>query len=196
MWRLEESKLAMSSPLTAAFYPSFSITAQAGLQSGSIGNWLQWPSRFFSIGPSGAQTLFDAGARRATLASYQAQYEADAAAYRQTLLSAVQQTEDALAQQRYLAEQLVQQQAAIGAAQRYLDLANTRFRAGLDPYLDVYTAETSLLTEQQTLLSLRISQMTSNVQLIEALGGGWDKVQLPSEKEIAAKSSFGLDKPV
>ena len=172
---------------TAAFYPSFSITAQAGLQSGSIGNWLQWPSRFFSIGPSAAQTLFDAGTRRATLASYQAQYEADAAAYRQTLLSAVQQTEDALAQQRYLAEQLVQQQAAIGAAQRYLDLANTRFRAGLDPYLDVYTAETSLLTEQQSFLSLRISQMTSNVQLIEALGGGWDRVQLPSEKEIAAK---------
>jgi NodT family efflux transporter outer membrane factor (OMF) lipoprotein len=172
---------------TAAFYPSFSITAQAGLQSGSIGNWLQWPSRFFSIGPSAAQTLFDAGARRATLASYQAQYEADAAAYRQTVLTAFQQTEDALAQQRYLAEQLVQQQSAIDAAQRYFDLANTRFRAGLDPYLDVYTAETSLLAQQQTFINLRVSQMTSNAQLIEALGGGWDRAQLPSEKEVAAK---------
>jgi len=172
---------------TAAFYPSFSITAQAGLQSGSIGNWLQWPSRFFSIGPSAALTLFDAGARRATLASYQAQYEADAAAYRQTVLTAFQQAEDALAQQRYLGEQLFQQQAAIGAAQKYLDLANTRFRAGLDPYLDVYTAETSLLTEQQTFLNLRVSQMTSNVQLIEALGGGWDRAQLPSEKGSATK---------
>ena len=171
---------------TAAFYPSFSITAQAGLQSGSIGNWLQWPSRFFSVGPSAALTLFDAGARRATLASYQAQYEADAAAYRQTVLTAVQQTEDALAQQRYLAEQLVQQQAAIAAAQNYLDLANTRFRAGLAPYLDVYTAETSLLQQQQTFITLRVSQMTSNVQLIEALGGGWNRGQLPSEKDIAA----------
>ena len=172
---------------TAAFYPSFSITAQAGLQSGSIGNWLQWPSRFFSIGLSAALTLFDAGARRATLASYQAQYEADSAAYRQTVLTAFQQTEDALAQQRYLAEQLFRQQAAIGAAQKYLDLANTRFSAGLDPYLDIYTAETSLLTEQQTVLNLRVSQMTSNVQLIEALGGGWDRAQLPTEKDVAAK---------
>ena len=172
---------------TAAFYPSFSITAQAGLQSGSIGNWLQWPSRFFSIGPSAAQTLFDAGSRRATLANYQAQYEADAAAYRQTVLTSFQQTEDALAQQRYLAEQLVQQQAAIAAAQNYLDLANTRFRAGLDPYLNVYTAETSLLQQQQTFITLRVSQMTSNVQLIEALGGGWSRGQLPSEKDIAAK---------
>jgi outer membrane protein TolC len=103
------------------------------------------------------------------------------------VLTAFQQTEDALAQQRYLAEQLVQQQAAIGAAQNYLDLAATRFRAGLDPYLDVYTAETSLLTEQQTFINLRVSQMTSNVQLIEALGGGWDRAQLPSEKEVAAK---------
>jgi NodT family efflux transporter outer membrane factor (OMF) lipoprotein len=172
---------------TAAFYPSFSITAQAGLQSNSIGNWLQWPSRFFSVGPSAALTLFDAGARRATLASYQAQYEADAAAYRQTVLTAVQQTEDALAQQRYLAEQLVQQQAAIQAAQRYLDLAMTRFRTGLDPYLDVSTAETSLLQERQAFINLRVSQMTSNVQLIEALGGGWNRDQLPSEKDVAAK---------
>lgn len=172
---------------TASFYPSFSITAQAGLQSGSIGNWLLWPSRFFSIGPSASMTLFDAGSRRATLASYQAQYEADAAAYRQTVLTAAQQTEDALAQQRYLAEQLIQQHAAIDAAQRYLDLANTRFRAGLAPYLDVYTAETSLLQQKQTFITLRVSQMTSNVQLIEALGGGWNRGQLPSEKEVAAK---------
>jgi len=111
----------------------------------------------------------------------------DAAGYRQTVLTAVQQTEDALAQQRYLAEQLVQQQAAIDPAQEYLDLANTRFRAGLAPFLDVYTAETSLLQQQQTFITLRVSQMTSNVQLIEALGGGWNRSQLPSEKDIAAK---------
>ncbi len=178
---------------TAAFYPSFSITAQAGLQSRAIGNWLQWPSRFFSIGPSATQTLFDTGSRRATLAGYQAQYEADAAAYRQTVLVAVQQTEDALAQQRYLAEQLIQQQTAIDAAQRYLDLANTRFRSGLAAYLDVYTAETSLFAQQQTFINLRVSQMTSNVQLVEALGGGWDTSRLPSEKrKKTSQESEGL----
>jgi len=171
----------------AAFYPSFSISGQGGLQSSTIGNWFTWPSRFFSIGPSATETFFDAGARRSTLENYKAQYEADAASYRQTVLTAFQQTEDALASQKYLAEQLPQQQAAIDAAQRYLDLANTRFRTGLDPYLDVYTAETSLLTQQQTYVSLRVSQMTSNVQLIEAIGGGWDRAQLPSEKEVARK---------
>jgi len=171
----------------AAFYPSFSISGQGGLQSSTIGNWFTWPSRFFSIGPSATETFFDAGARHSTLANYRAQYEADAASYRQTVLTAFQQTEDALAAQRYLAEQLPQQQAAIDAARKYLNLANTRFHTGLDPYLDVFTAETSLLAQQQTYVSLRVSQMTSNVQLIEAIGGGWDRAQLPSETEVAKK---------
>lgn len=172
---------------TAAFYPSFSITGEGGFQSPKIGDWFTWPSRFFSIGPSATQTLFDAGARRATLANYKAQYEADAAAYRQTVLTAFQQTEDNLAVQRYLSEQLPQQQAAIDAAQKYLNLANTRFRTGVDSYLDVYTAQTSLLSQQQTYIGLRVSQLMSNVQLIEALGGGWNRAQLPTEKDVAAR---------
>jgi NodT family efflux transporter outer membrane factor (OMF) lipoprotein len=170
-----------------AFYPSFSISGTGGFQSNKVGNWLTWPSRFFSIGPSAAFTIFDAGARRAVLANYKAQYEADVAAYRQTVLTAFQQTEDSLAAQHYLADQLTQQQVAIDAAQKYLDLANVRFRSGIDSYLNVYTAQTSLLTQQQTFIDLRVSQMTSNVQLIEALGGGWSVAQLPSEKEVAAK---------
>jgi outer membrane protein TolC len=86
-----------------------------------------------------------------------------------------------------LAQQLVQQQAATDAAQKYCDLAITRYRTGVDSYLDVFTAQTLLLTQQQTTLNLRVEQMTSNVQLIEALGGGWDNAQLPSEKAVAAK---------
>jgi NodT family efflux transporter outer membrane factor (OMF) lipoprotein len=172
---------------TAAFYPSFSISATGGFQSNQIGNWLTWPSRFFSVGPSASYTVFDAGARRAVLANYKAQYEADAAAYRQTVLIAFQQTEDSLAAQHYLADQLKQQQAAVDAAQKYLDLSNVRFRSGIDSYLNVYTAQTSLLTQQQTFIDLRVSQMTSNVQLVEALGGGWTVDQLPSERQVAAK---------
>ena len=122
---------------TAAFYPSFSITGSGGFQSSKVGSWFSWPSRFFSIGPSASETLFDAGSRRAVLNSYKAQYQADAAAYRQTVLTAFQQTEDYLASQRWLAQQLEQQQAAIDAAQRYYDLAITRYRTGLDSYLDV-----------------------------------------------------------
>ena len=172
---------------TTTFYPSFSISATGGFQSNQVGNWLTWTSRFFSAGPSAAFTIFDAGARRAVLANYQAQYEADVAAYRQTVLTAFQQTEDYLAAQHYLADQLTQQQVAINAAQKYLDLANVRFRTGIDSFLNVYTAQTSLLTQQETFIDLRVSQMASNVQLIEALGGGWDRVQLPSPKEVAAR---------
>ena len=172
---------------TAAFYPTFSIGGDAGLQSATLANWFAWPSRFFSVGPSASQVLFDAGARRATLANYQAQYDADVAGYRQTVLTAFQQTEDALAAQRLLAEQIQQQQEAIQAAQHYLDLATTLYKAGVDSFLDVFTAETSLLTQQQTGVTLRTQQMTSNVQLIEAVGGGWNTTQLPSEHEVAAK---------
>jgi NodT family efflux transporter outer membrane factor (OMF) lipoprotein len=172
---------------TAAFYPSFTISAQGGFQSSTIGNWFTWPSRFFSVGPSATQTLFDAGSRRATLQQYQAQYQADVAAYRQTVVTAFQQTEDSLASQRLLSIQLQQQQEAIDAAQRYYNLANVRYRTGVDPYLDVFTAQTSLLSAQQNAVTLRVQQMTSSVQLIEALGGGWDITQLPSEKVVAKK---------
>ena len=172
---------------TAAFYPSFSITANGGFESPNIGSWLTWPSRFFSIGPSASETLFDAGLRRATMAQYTAQYNADVAAYRQTVLTAFQQTEDYIATERILGQQMQQQNDAIAAAQHYLDLENIRYKTGVDPYLDVATAETSLLTNQQTEVTLRIQQMTSNVQLIEALGGGWDVSQLPSTKSVGAK---------
>jgi len=172
---------------TAAFYPSFSISANGGFESSSVGSWLTWPSKFFSIGPSATETLFDAGLRRATVAQYTAQYNADVAAYRQTVLTAFQQTEDYIATERILGQQIQQQNEAIAAAQHYLDLANIRYKAGVDPYLDVATAETSLLSNQLTEATLRIQQMTSNVQLIEALGGGWDVSQLPSTKSVAAK---------
>ena len=102
-------------------------------------------------------------------------------------MTAFQQTEDYLASQRLLAEQLRQQQAVIDAAQKYYDLAITRYKVGVDSYLDVSTAQTSLLTQQQTAVTLRTQQMTSNVQLIEALGGGWNQSQLPSEKNVASK---------
>ena len=172
---------------TAAFYPSFTISAQGGLQSSTIGSWFTWPSRFFSVGPSATQTLFDAGSRRATLQQYQAQYEADVAAYRQTVLTAFQQTEDSLASQRLLFVQLQQQQEAIDAAQRYYNLASVRYKTGVEPSLDVFTALTSLLSAHQSAVTLRVQQMTSSVQLIEALGGGWDLSQLPSEKAVAKK---------
>ena len=170
---------------TAAYYPAFNIGGDLGLESTKIGSLFTWPSRFFSVGPSASETLFDGGLRRGLLNQYKAQYEANASAYRETVLTAFQQTEDYLAAERLLGQQRQEQEGAIVAAQRYYDLSNVRYKTGVDTYLNVFTAETSLLSNQQTGISLYIQQMTSSVQLIEAVGGGWDTSQLPSEKSVA-----------
>jgi NodT family efflux transporter outer membrane factor (OMF) lipoprotein len=172
---------------TAAYYPSFSISGDIGLESSKIGSLFNWPSRYFSVGPSASETLFDGGLRRGLLNQYKAQYEADAAAYRQAVLTAFQQVEDYLASDRGLDKQREQQQDVVGAAQRYYDLSNVRYKTGVDTYLNVFTAEASLLGNQQTAITLHVQEMTSSVQLIEALGGGWDTTQLPTEKAVAAK---------
>jgi NodT family efflux transporter outer membrane factor (OMF) lipoprotein len=171
----------------AAYYPTFDIGGDLGFESSKIGSLFTWPSRFFSAGPSASETLFDGGLRRGLLNQYKAQYEANAAAYRQTVLTAFQQTEDYLAAERLLGQQMREQQEAIAAAQRYYALSNIRYKTGVDTYLNVFTAETSLLSNQQTGISLYIEQMTSSVQLIEALGGGWNTSQLPSEKALASR---------
>ena len=171
----------------AAYYPSFNIGGDLGLQSSKIGSLFDWPSRYFSVGPSASETLFDGGLRRGLLNQYKAQYEADAAAYREAALTAFQQVEDYLASDRWLDKQREQQQDVIDAAQRYYDLADVRYRTGVDTYLNVFTAEASLLGDQQTAITLHVQEMTSSIQLIEALGGGWDTSQLPTERAVAAK---------
>src|ERR1017187_1526004 len=164
----------------AAYYPTLTLSATGGFESSSIANWLTWPSRFWSVGPTLAETLFDAGLRTAAVAQFQAAYDQTVANYRQTVLTAFQQVEDNLAALRILSTQTQQQDAAVNAARRYLAIATDRYKLGLDPYLDVITAQTTLLSNQQTAVSLRMQQLTDSVQLIEALGGGWDATQLPS----------------
>jgi NodT family efflux transporter outer membrane factor (OMF) lipoprotein len=176
---------------TAAFYPSVSFSLSGGFQSSTLQNWFAWPARFFSLGPSATETLFDGGLRTATVAQYRAQYEGDVAAYRQTVLTAFQQTEDYLAAQRILGEQIEQQREVVAAAQHYYDLATVRYRTGVDTYLNVFVAQTALLSDQQSMITLRVQKMTSSVQLIESLGGGWDGTQLPSEKDVASANGGG-----
>jgi NodT family efflux transporter outer membrane factor (OMF) lipoprotein len=168
----------------AAYFPTLTLSASGGFESSSIGNWLTWPSRFWSIGPSAAETIFDAGLRRATVQQYRATYDETVANYRQTVLTAFQQVEDNLSGLRILSQEIQQQNVAIDSSERYLALATSRWKLGLDPYLDVITAQTTLLSNQQTLVSLKLQQITSSVQLIEALGGGWDTSQLPSTASL------------
>jgi NodT family efflux transporter outer membrane factor (OMF) lipoprotein len=168
----------------AAFFPTVMLTGAGGFASTSIVDWLQWPSRFWSVGPALAQTIFDAGLRRETVKQYQASFEQTVATYRETVLTAFQQVEDNLATLRILSQEIEQQDAAVMSATRSLTVATARYRAGIDPYLNVIAAQTTLLANQQTAVNLRRQQMTASVQLIEALGGGWTSAQLPPAMQI------------
>ena len=171
----------------AAYYPTLSITATAGFEASTFSKWLTSPSRYWSVGPTASETIFDGGLRKSTLAQYRSPYNADVAGYKETVLTAFQQTEDSLAALRLLSQQIEQQQEVVASAQRNLDVASVRYKTGLDPYLNVFTAQSTLLANQQAVITLRVQQITSSVQLIEALGGGWNVTQLPSEREVAAK---------
>lgn len=172
----------------AAYFPAISLSATGGTQASAIGSVLSWPARFWSLGGSVSETLIDFGARRATVQQYQAQYQADVANYRQTVLNAFREVEDYLASVRILATQVDQQASAVRASRQYLDIAVARYQTGVDTYLNVLTAQDSLLNNQLSQLNLRTNQMTSSVQLIAALGGGWDVSQLPSEKDVRKQS--------
>jgi NodT family efflux transporter outer membrane factor (OMF) lipoprotein len=166
----------------AAFYPSLNLGATAGLESTSLATWFTWPARFFSLGPTLTQTLFDKGRRRAATEVARAQYDETVASYRQTVLTAFQEVEDNLAALRILSHELDQQNAAVASAQRALTLSTDRYKSGIDSYLNVITAQTTLLNNQRTAVNLQMQQMTASVELIKALGGGWDNSQLPRVK--------------
>jgi len=164
----------------AAFFPTITLSASGGLQSSRIGSLLSWPGRFWSIGPSLAQTVFDAGRRRAITEEAQAIYDSTVAAYRQNVLTAFQDVEDNLAALRILSEESAQQDIAVQSAQRSLDLANNRYRGGVASYLEVITAQSALLVNQRTAIGIRVRRMAASVLLVKALGGGWNTSELPS----------------
>lgn len=171
----------------AAFYPTLTLSAGGGFESSVFGHLLDWSSRFWSMGPSASETVFDAGLRRATLNQFISVYNADVASYRQTVLVAFQQVEDYLAAVRILSQQIQEQQLAAQSAQQFVDMEMTRYQTGIDPYINVVTAQTTLLSDQQTLATLQTQVMTASVQLIQALGGGWDRTQLPTPQQVSVK---------
>jgi NodT family efflux transporter outer membrane factor (OMF) lipoprotein len=166
----------------AAFFPALTLSGAAGVAGTSLASWFTWPARFFSVGPTLAQTLFDKGKRAAANEQARAQYDGTAASYRQTVLTAFQEVEDNLAALRILSQELEQQETAVKSSERSLSLANERYQSGIDSYLNVITAQTTLLANQRTAANLRMQQMTASVELIKALGGGWNASQLPTIK--------------
>jgi len=163
----------------AAFFPTLLLTASGGFLGGSPVNWLAWPSRFWSVGPLVAETLFDAGRRRAVEQGAAAAFDEAVANYRQNALSAFQEVEDNLATLRVLEEQAAAQQVAVDAARQSLDLAMNRYKGGLVTYLDVVSAQSIALQNEFTAVDILRRRMDASVQLIKALGGGWDVSRLP-----------------
>jgi NodT family efflux transporter outer membrane factor (OMF) lipoprotein len=169
----------------AAYFPAIILSGSAGYQSSLLGNFVSGPSLVWSVGASMAETLFDAEKRKAVTEQARANYQGTVANYRLTVLSAFQEVEDNLSALRILSQELQQEDAAVESSQRYLTLANDRYRLGIDGYLNVITAQTTLLSNQRTAMNLRMQQMTASVQLIKALGGGWDVSHQTGETELS-----------
>ena len=163
----------------AAFYPTLSISASGGFEGTSALNWFTWPSRFWAVGPSLSETVFDGGRRRANKNITVAQYDMTVANYRQTVLTAFQQVEDDLAALRVLEHEAQQQQQATASAKQSLDLFQTRYEGGVDTYLQVVTWQTAALNNERNDLDIMQRRLDASVLLIKALGGGWDTSKLP-----------------
>jgi NodT family efflux transporter outer membrane factor (OMF) lipoprotein len=172
-----------------AFFPQVTISAGGGFESSTFKHLFDAASRFWSMGPSASQVVFDGGLYRAALHQYQAIYNSDLANYRQAVLTSFQQVEDALSGTRTYSRQIVVQEDAVKAAQQFVDLETERYHLGVDPYVTVVIAQTALLNNSVELNTLRVQEMLSAVQLVEALGGGWDRTQLPTPQQTAAKAT-------
>jgi outer membrane protein TolC len=170
---------------TAAFFPRVTLGGSFGIASSSIKNLFDWSSRTWSVGPNVSQTVYDAGLRRATVRQLTAIYNENVANYRQTVLTGFEQVEDYLSAVRILSQQIQQQELAVASARQFVDIETSRYQLGIDPYVDLITAQNTLLSSQQTANNLHTQVMTASVQLIVALGGGWDTTQLPTPEQVS-----------
>src|SRR5262245_61100147 len=163
----------------AAFFPSLTLSGNTNTQAAAVVSLLTVPTRVWSVGAELAETLFDGGKRHAQVKLTEATYDATVANYRQTVLTGLQQVEDSLSQLRILSEEADILGRAIEAAQQSLEISTVQYRGGLTNYLQVITAQTSLLQNQRAAVDILTRRMVASVALIQALGGGWDASQLP-----------------
>ena len=172
----EQIGVAMS-----AYFPSLTLSAQGGFQSSVLSQLFTLPSRFWTVGPQLAATLFDGGLRHAQTQAARAAYDQQVATYRQTVLGAFQEVEDALASQRILAQEIVVEREAVASAQQALAIVTNEYKAGTVGYVNVLTAQTTAFSAEQKLATLAGQRMVSSVGLVKALGGGWNTAQMARE---------------
>jgi NodT family efflux transporter outer membrane factor (OMF) lipoprotein len=169
----------------AAYYPSLTLSASGGFQSSSFSNWLTAPSRFWSLGPALAQTLFDGGLRRAQTAQAIAAYDANVAGYRQIVLTGFQEVEDNLAALRILEQEAAVQDEAAQNARQSVALTTNQYKAGIVSYLNVVTVQATALANERTAVDILNRRLAASVLLMKALGGGWNASDLPTPDELA-----------
>ena len=171
----------------SAYYPLISLGGSGGFESSSITTLLNGPSGLWSVGLSAVGTVFDVGRRRSLTDQARAAYELQVAAYRQNVLTGFQQVEDNLAAVRILENEAKVQDEAVVAAQRSLDLSITRYKGGVTSYLEVITAQSAALADEVTAVNILGRRMANTVLLIQALGGGWERSNLPERPECCGK---------
>ena len=171
----------------AAYFPALSLSGSAGYQGSTFANLLSLPSRFWSIGPQLAATLFDGGARDAQTRQARAAYDQNVALYRQTVLTSFQEVEDYLAALRIMEQQAAVQDEALQAAQESVRLTINQYKAGVVSYINVITAQATELSTARDSVSLLGNRYVASVQLIQALGGGWHATSLPTAEAVKAQ---------
>jgi NodT family efflux transporter outer membrane factor (OMF) lipoprotein len=177
--RLVAAANAQIGAAEAAYYPTVSLGAMGGLQSGSLSQWLSAPSRFWAVGPAISETVFDGGLRAGLTDQARALYDGNVASYRQTVLSAFQEVEDNLAALRILESEAQVQDEAVQAAQQTVVVVTNQYKAGVSSYLDVIVAQTAALNNERTAINILGNRLNASVLLIKALGGGWNVAKLP-----------------
>ena len=176
-----------------AYYPLVNIIGSGGFESGTITTLLQGPSALWSVGGSVVETIFDGGRRHALNDEAKAAYDSTVASYRQTVLTAFQQVEDNLAALRILEQEAGVQATAVQSAQWSLALSNTRYKGGVTSYLEVITAQNAALSDEVTAVNILGRRMASAVLLVQALGGGWDRSNLPERPECCGKLAMNAN---
>jgi NodT family efflux transporter outer membrane factor (OMF) lipoprotein len=174
----------------AAYFPSLTLGASGGFQSTALTNWLSAPSSFWAIGPNALLSVFDGGLRRAQVAQARAEFDASAANYRGIAVAAFQQVEDSLAALNHYYDAAQEEKAVVDAAQRAVNFSMALYVQGAADYLTVVTSQTALLQAQLQALTLDTLQLQASVDLIRAVGGGWEDSEAPPRNAMDARHSL------
>ena len=165
----------------AAFFPALTLSGNVGSRASDMATWLTTPSRFWSIGPALAMTVLDFGRRQAATDQAAANYELTVATYRQAVLTGFQEVEDNLAALRVLEEEAALQDEAVRAARLTTEITLNQYKAGTVSFLNVTTAQATQLANERAAISLQGRRLIAAVQLVRALGGGWDAASLAND---------------